>query len=482
MIETVARDSPQSLTLAEQAFLFMVFALGALIKNDGKSESFYKQASSVAFEVVSETSNESASLVFLLALYQQTTGRISAAWTTLGLVVRIAQALGCKIIIIEFANVDHRNVSHWGLSSFHQEFRRRIWANIYILDAYQSVVYGRPPVIQDAECDVVYFPINNSHFQDPPSTSIDDAEMSPDMPVPSGDEGRPKQMDFHLAFYKLCQITHRMMKRLYLNVESKFDTWETIRSITESLQEFRVSLPKHLRFENLESQDDVIQRQAIFLDMFISHTLNICCRPLLVHRQSTSVSLAVAQHRRHYCQDVAVTASNHLASIMDYRHKCGFLARMLFSASGIFLTAAEVLALHAIVAPKDSPGANEAWKNINKLLALFVYSDRAGPFTAQSMSILQDLVRLVVRINEERKSGCVQNTIPKNIPPSPQATTTRQESDIPTQLDDLFPTELLNDFLNQDPFPTLAMDDMIWMPEKSMSSVWGNIGEWKDII
>ena len=271
------------------------------------------------------------------------------------------------------------------------------------------------------------------------------------------------------------------MKRLYLNVELKFDTWETIRSITESLQEFRVSLPKHLRFENLESQDDVIQRQAIFLDMFISHTLNICCRPLLVHRQATTVSPAVAQHRRNYCQDVAVTASNHLASIMDYRHKCGFLARMLFSASGIFLTAAEVLALHAIVAPKDSPGANEAWKNINKLLALFVYSDRAGPFTAQSMSILQDLIRLVVRINEERKSGCQTTT--KIIPPSPQ--TTRPESEMPaapTVDDDLFPTELLNDFLNQDPFPTLAMDDMIWMPEKSMSSVWGNIGEWKDFI
>jgi hypothetical protein len=276
-----------------------------------------------------------------------------------------------------------------------------------------------------------------------------------------------------------------MMKRLYLNVESKFDTWETIRSITESLQEFRVSLPKHLRFENLESQDDVIQRQAIFLDIFISHTLNICCRPLLVHRQATSVSPAVAQHRRNYCQDVAVTASNHLAAIMDYRHKCGFLARMLFSASGVFLTAAEVLALHAIVAPKDSPGGIEAWKNINKLLALFVYSDRAGPFTAQSMSILQDLIRLVVRINEERKSGC-NNGAAKlvTVPPSPTGMTASTEVMQPSVGvdEELFPTELLNDFLAQDPFPTLAMDDMIWMPEKSMSSVWGNIGEWKDFI
>lgn len=97
MIETVARDGAHALTLAEQGFLLMVFALGALIKNDGKSESYYKAASGVTFEVVSETSTESASLAFLLALYQQTTGRISAAWTSLGVVVRIAQALGCNL-------------------------------------------------------------------------------------------------------------------------------------------------------------------------------------------------------------------------------------------------------------------------------------------------------------------------------------------------------------------------------------------------
>jgi Fungal specific transcription factor domain len=466
MLETVGRDGPHAITLTEQAFLFMIFTLGALIKNDGRAEGFYKQASSVAFEVIAETTTESATLTFLMALYQQTTGRISAAWTTIGVVVRIAQALGCMSVYDE-VNIDHRNVSHWGLSSFHQEFRRRIWSNIYILDAYQSVVYGRPPIIQDAECDV-----------EPLSAAIDDDEMSPGKPVPAVSDGKPKQMDFHLAFYKLCRLKHRMMKRLYLNVEQKFDTWETIRSITESLQEFRVSLPKHLRFENLEDQDDVIQRQTIVLDMFISHTLNICCRPLLVHRQADSVSPAVAQHRRNYCQDVAVMTSNHLADIMDYRHRCGFLARMLFSASGIYLTAAEVLALHAIAAPKGSPGAIEAWKNLNKILSLFVYSDRAGPFTAQMMSILQDLIRLVVRINEERSSKGYQA---KSIPPSPYPTEA-EVATVPAIDDNLFPTELLNDFLNQDPFPNLAMDDMIWMPEKSMSSVWGDIGEWKDII
>lgn len=80
--------------------------------------------------------------------------------------------------------VDHRNVSHWGLSAFHQEFRRRIWANIYILDAYQSVVYGRPPVIQDAECDVVIplppIPSLQIHIR----TSVTHLFTVPDFPCP----------------------------------------------------------------------------------------------------------------------------------------------------------------------------------------------------------------------------------------------------------------------------------------------------------
>ena len=110
-METVARDGAQSITLAEQVLLFLIFALGGLIQNDRKSETFYKQASSVAFEVVSETSTESASCAFLFCLYQQTTGRISAAWTTLGIVVRIAQALGCTpyciIYLIQIIEMFH---------------------------------------------------------------------------------------------------------------------------------------------------------------------------------------------------------------------------------------------------------------------------------------------------------------------------------------------------------------------------------------
>jgi hypothetical protein len=95
MLETILRNEAHSLLLAEQAFLFMVFSLGALMKNDTRSEIFYKQCQSVAMQVFSDTSAESTAFAFLMCLYEQSTGRISAAWTTFGVVVKLAQALGC---------------------------------------------------------------------------------------------------------------------------------------------------------------------------------------------------------------------------------------------------------------------------------------------------------------------------------------------------------------------------------------------------
>ena len=96
MLDIARQKGAQALTLAEQASLYMVFALGALVNNDSRAETFYKEVRSVALDVIEETSMESAIVGFLICLYQQTTGRLSAAWTTFAAVVRIAQSLGCS--------------------------------------------------------------------------------------------------------------------------------------------------------------------------------------------------------------------------------------------------------------------------------------------------------------------------------------------------------------------------------------------------
>jgi hypothetical protein len=95
MLNTISQEGHTAVILTEQGMLFMMFALGALVRNDAKAEVFYSHSQAVAIEIVSETCAESAAFAFLTCLYQQTTGRIEAAWTTFGIAMRIAQALGC---------------------------------------------------------------------------------------------------------------------------------------------------------------------------------------------------------------------------------------------------------------------------------------------------------------------------------------------------------------------------------------------------
>jgi hypothetical protein len=290
------------------------------------------------------------------------------------------------------------------------------------------------------------------------------------------EDNGPNQMHFHLAFYQLSQIMHQMMKSLYLNVDSKNETWETIRSITEGLQEMHVLLPKHLQAPYRSGHNEILQNQAVFFDLVFSHINIVCCRPLLVQRQSDSD--AVAQRRWSYCREIAQNAANRIAANIEDAQKCGHLARMLYSVSGLWLNATEVQALQAIVSPRDGPMSNEAIQALNQFLALFTHNPRPSPQTAQMMAIVKDCIRVVMRINSERHS---ENSM------EPGAGNSGSHLDGPNtevagQVNNLSSVDALNDFLNHGPFLSLPMDDMIWMPENPMVSGWGNINEWNDLV
>jgi hypothetical protein len=152
---------------------------------------------------------------------------------------------------------------------------------------------------------------------------------------------------------------------------------------------------------------------------------------------------------------------------------------MLFSVSGLWLNAAEVLALQALASPRESPGEKNAMRDLNKFLTFFAVTSRPAPQTARSMTILKELIRVVVRINNEGQVE-KESEITANSEGSGQ--TDVLDPMLALGMGDVSSAELLSDFLNHDPFPTLAMDDMIWVPENTMSSVWGNLNEWKDLL
>jgi len=96
-----------------------------------------------------------AFVIFLICLRRNHDARV--IWTLTGLVVRIAQTLGI-----------HRDGTHFGLSPFEIEMRRRLWWQICVLDVRASEDHGCDPTIIEQAFDTK-MPLN-----------INDVDIRPD--------------------------------------------------------------------------------------------------------------------------------------------------------------------------------------------------------------------------------------------------------------------------------------------------------------
>ncbi|KAK3650945.1 hypothetical protein LTR56_005996 [Elasticomyces elasticus] len=96
-----------------------------------------------------------AFVIFLICLRRNHDARV--IWTLTGLVVRIAQTLGI-----------HRDGTHFGLSPFEVEIRRRLWWQVCILDIRASEDHGCDPTILEQAFDAK-MPLN-----------INDDDISPE--------------------------------------------------------------------------------------------------------------------------------------------------------------------------------------------------------------------------------------------------------------------------------------------------------------
>jgi len=127
-----------------------------------------------------------ALVVFLILLRRNDDAR--KIWTLTGLAVRIAQTLGI-----------HRDGSHFALSSFEIEMRRRLWWQVCILDARSSEDHGCDPTIVETQFDTK-MPLN-----------VNDTDIDPKM------IGFPKErrgftdMTFCLIRFEVTNIFRRIL-------------------------------------------------------------------------------------------------------------------------------------------------------------------------------------------------------------------------------------------------------------------------------
>lgn len=166
-----------------------------------------------------------AFVVFLICLRRNDDARV--IWTLTGLVVRMAQSLGI-----------HRDGTHYNLTPFQIEMRRRLWWQICILDTRASEDHGCDPTIIDQLFDTK-MPLN-----------VDDDDLYPEMtelpPPKKGCTG----MSFGLIRFEIASTLRKLQYTPPGDLPSPKDT-----ATTEEKIEWVRELHEHLEEAYLRTSD-----------------------------------------------------------------------------------------------------------------------------------------------------------------------------------------------------------------------------------
>lgn len=196
--------------------------------------------------------------------------------------------------------------------------------------------------------------------------------------------------------------------------------WDVMKSITEDVEELRQSLPEHLQASHLEQykSESPWQQQTIFLEILMHYTLILANRPLLAFRERTieehDIPESILASRRGAAQQASYRAACGISAMVTEERGqiLGLTIQLLLSAWGIYSSAAELIALHAITAPFGSEDAKEAYRSLSIMLRHFAGLKERWPSSALTYRILQDLVRIVVaKVEAESRVGSPEPTM-----------------------------------------------------------------------
>ncbi|KAF4975659.1 hypothetical protein FZEAL_7594 [Fusarium zealandicum] len=135
----------------------------------------------------SDTSIIRAFVIFLVVVRRQDESRF--CWSLTGLVVHLAQGMGL-----------HRDGSHFGLSPFETEMRRRLWWSLLVLDLRSADELGTDLIIGDTFYDT-QMPSN-----------LNDADIGPETTeFPDPREGRSDSA-VTLVRYEICSLSRRLVR------------------------------------------------------------------------------------------------------------------------------------------------------------------------------------------------------------------------------------------------------------------------------
>lgn len=222
-----------------------------------------------------EASAVQVSALLVQCFYLLATSNTDRCWITLGIAIRLAQALGLHM---DFAG-GTRAWSYPLPVSQRIEIRRRVWYSLYVMDRLIALQVGRPPALSDSGFSVSL----PSNFDDV------DHDWEADRAFPEASE--PSSGSYFLHAIELSRIIGQVVQELNEPPKAAEVRLLRINGLDRELSQWKQSLPYYLRFDvvHLFDKSPYFKRQRIMLAMEYHHLRALMYRQYLSLPRSSSV-------------------------------------------------------------------------------------------------------------------------------------------------------------------------------------------------
>ncbi|RDL41519.1 Uncharacterized protein BP5553_01498 [Venustampulla echinocandica] len=349
---------------------------------------------------------EVVQICVLLGTFYIYHGKPNLSWSILGLAVKCAYALTM-----------HREVD-WRGSNVVLQTRKRAWAHTFISDTFAAVIYGRPPTVNRAFCDI--------SFPD----EFDDTQIP--MPLRALAErlnsGKSiSKLTFHTHKYRLYDLKAQIVNKIYtLSGRAGFSAAKgivklvnTIHGLDKRLRDWYDGLPPFFKyaewkdmqrdpFDELEKSEAAIPAsqerskrhlilQAISLQVSYDNILILLHRPLLEykmssHREGSSPEVATNDpfaYSFNTCMSAAMRISRTPAHKFENDMPLALMSTHMF-------TAGVILCIPATMSPFSSL-AHNAKAGVVRIIQMHKRLSKHTQIALQSHTILEELMKVAIK-------------------------------------------------------------------------------------
>ncbi|KAE8372615.1 fungal-specific transcription factor domain-containing protein [Aspergillus bertholletiae] len=330
----------------------------------------------------------------LRASWLKNLGRGIDVWRSLGEAIRLSQELGLHRQQ-GFHQSSSDNVEESLGSFWYNEYKKRVWANLYTWDGLMALVLGRPMMINNCDCDT-QLPID-CDIPDFPSRTV------PMTLSTNPDKQRPTSLSASLVRYFISTKVH-LIRELKLDTPYPVE-YSMVGTLHEQVLTILTSTKPALRYQDPDTSCD---SQYPYLPQQREELLTVVYTFLMaLHRPHISSHM---QSRRAVLQAaiIVLDSQQRLFDLTKLHHY------MLCHLSFYTVDAAILLSVVTALYPQQS---FEDMSNIHRALQQSIARlSMMAPVNPTAKSGLDVIQRCYQRLQEPRRSFFTAEVIPVHLP------------------------------------------------------------------